>query len=335
MEMNKIINGDSLKIMPMIPDKTFDLLILDWPYNIKKAEWDKIPNYLEWCGTVLKEHERMLKDNGSLYIFHNDFNIITSIKNWITQNTLLIFKQFILWDKIGDKFKNKGFANQRMAIESMRNYYNGFAEYILFYTFQDETGLETITDKYIKPKNPFSIYLRSEFQKANISNLEIAKLFPSKTGGLTGCVSNWLNGDNVITKEQYLKIRNHINNGKLVYLRREYEDLRREYEDLRYTFNVQNANYDIKCNSTCWQYEPMTSGEHETQKPEQLIENIVLHSSNENDLVGDFFAGTGMTGAVCKLNKRNYFLVEKEQKYFEKIERRIRLTAKQEALNLH
>ena len=62
--------------------------------------------------------------------------------------------------------------------------------------------------KNFKTKNPFSKYLKEQFKKANITNKEISKLFPSKTGGLTGCVSNWLNGDNVITKEQYLKIRN-------------------------------------------------------------------------------------------------------------------------------
>ena len=109
-ERNKVYLGDALEIMPSLPDKSFDLLILDWPYNIKKAKWDKIDNYLEWCGIVLKEHERLLKDNGSLYVFHNDFNIITKIKERIEQNTLLIFKQFIFWDKIGDKFKNKGFV---------------------------------------------------------------------------------------------------------------------------------------------------------------------------------------------------------------------------------
>jgi hypothetical protein len=49
--------------------------------------------------------------------------------------------------------------------------------------------------------------LRIEFENANVNNKEIAKLFPSRTGGLTGCVSNWLNGDNVITEEQYLKVR--------------------------------------------------------------------------------------------------------------------------------
>lgn len=42
-----------------------------------------------------------------------------------------------------------------------------------------------------------------------------------------------------------------------------------------------------------------------TQKPEKLLERIILTSSNENSLVADFFAGSGTTGVVAeKLNRR-------------------------------
>jgi len=42
-----------------------------------------------------------------------------------------------------------------------------------------------------------------------------------------------------------------------------------------------------------------------TQKPEKLLERIILASSNEGDLIADFFCGTGTTLAVAdKLNRR-------------------------------
>lgn len=42
-----------------------------------------------------------------------------------------------------------------------------------------------------------------------------------------------------------------------------------------------------------------------TQKPEKLLERIILASSNKGDLVTDFFCGTGTTLAVAhKLNRR-------------------------------
>ncbi|RPI63968.1 MAG: site-specific DNA-methyltransferase, partial [Planctomycetaceae bacterium] len=46
--------------------------------------------------------------------------------------------------------------------------------------------------------------------------------------------------------------------------------------------------------------------EHPTQKPEGLIERIVLASSNKNDLVVDPFAGSGTTLRVCQqLDRRS------------------------------
>jgi site-specific DNA-methyltransferase (adenine-specific)/adenine-specific DNA-methyltransferase len=42
-----------------------------------------------------------------------------------------------------------------------------------------------------------------------------------------------------------------------------------------------------------------------TQKPEELIEKIILGSSNEGDIVADFFSGSGTTVSVCeKLNRK-------------------------------
>lgn len=43
-----------------------------------------------------------------------------------------------------------------------------------------------------------------------------------------------------------------------------------------------------------------------TQKPEDLIKKIILASSNENDLVADFFMGSGTTCVVAKKLGRRY-----------------------------
>lgn len=43
-----------------------------------------------------------------------------------------------------------------------------------------------------------------------------------------------------------------------------------------------------------------------TQKPKALIERIIKASSNEGDLVADFYAGSGTTCVVAKELKRNY-----------------------------
>lgn len=47
-----------------------------------------------------------------------------------------------------------------------------------------------------------------------------------------------------------------------------------------------------------------------TQKPEKLVERIILGSSNEGDIVADFFGGSGVTAAVALKNNRNYIHVD-------------------------
>ena len=82
-ELNKIYNEDCLITMSNIDDNFVDLIILDPPYNVDAADWDKIENYLEWMKQVISESFRILKPNGSLYLWgmtkNNDFlNLLQS-----------------------------------------------------------------------------------------------------------------------------------------------------------------------------------------------------------------------------------------------------------------
>ena len=47
-----------------------------------------------------------------------------------------------------------------------------------------------------------------------------------------------------------------------------------------------------------------------TQKPEALLERIILSATNENDIVLDFFGGSGTTATVAHKLKRKYILCE-------------------------
>ena len=63
--------------------------------------------------------------------------------------------------------------------------------------------------------------------------------------------------------------------------------------------------------------------EHPTQKPLQLITDIVNKHSNPGDIVLDNFAGTGTTAHACILTDRKYIVMERDEKYFEIIKSRI------------
>lgn len=55
--------------------------------------------------------------------------------------------------------------------------------------------------------------------------------------------------------------------------------------------------------------------QHPTQKPEALIERMVLASSNEGDMVVDPFCGSGTTMRVCQQLKRNGIGIEINEEY--------------------
>ncbi|MEK7511977.1 MAG: DNA methyltransferase [Patescibacteria group bacterium] len=56
--------------------------------------------------------------------------------------------------------------------------------------------------------------------------------------------------------------------------------------------------------------------EHPTQKPEKLIERIILASSNMDDLIFDPFMGSGTTAVVAEKLNRNFLGFEIEKKYY-------------------
>lgn len=62
---------------------------------------------------------------------------------------------------------------------------------------------------------------------------------------------------------------------------------------------------------------------HPTQKPEALLERVIVSSSNPGDVVLDPFFGTGTTGAVAKRFGRRWIGIEREPHYARLAERRI------------
>ena len=63
-----------------------------------------------------------------------------------------------------------------------------------------------------------------------------------------------------------------------------------------------------------------------TQKPEKLLERIILASSNEGDFVADFFCGSGTTLNVAKRLNRNWIGVDNNPKAIELCKERLGLS---------
>ena len=58
-------------------------------------------------------------------------------------------------------------------------------------------------------------------------------------------------------------------------------------------------------------------GKHPTQKPFNLLERIVLATSEEGDLILDPFCGSATTGVAALSHGRRFIGIDSEQKYLE------------------
>jgi len=281
-EQTKLINGDAFVALDTIENKSIQTVCIDPPYNIGKDTWDNIDNYIEWLTNIIKKLETKMKDNGSFFVFHNDMEQVAELMTSIRKNTKLVFKQMIVWNKRFDDSNKKGFLDGFIVKNELHNW-NKMAEYILFYTF----------DNYKK--------IAEVRKEKNVSQITISQEIKSKTGGLTGWFSNIETGKNHPTRETMVPITKHLGIA--------YEDIVPKYRNLKTHHSV--WNYDMaKRNDT-----------HVTPKPVDLLENIIKHTTDENDILLDCFAGSGSLGLACLNTNRKCILIEKEQKYCDYIKK--------------
>ena len=85
-----------------------------------------------------------------------------------------------------------------------------------------------------------------------------------------------------------------------------------------------------KFNKSIWEIDkPKKCDLHPTMKPIELIENALLNSSEENDIILDLFGGSGSTLIACEKNNRNARLMELDPHYCDVIRKRYTKWAKE------
>jgi DNA modification methylase len=103
----------------------------------------------------------------------------------------------------------------------------------------------------------------------------------------------------------------------------------------KYTFNKEAARkfgYDGKIGFNVW-IVPLCTGKerlkdergrklHSTQKPEALLERVILTSTKEGDVVFDPVAGTGTTGFVARKLRRHFVMIEINDRYIKAMQKR-------------
>lgn len=134
--LNKIICGDTLKVMKSMPEKSIDLVVTSPPYNLKNStgngmkagtktgRWannplqngyahhnDEMPHdeYVKWQRECLAEMMRLLKDDGAIFYNHK-----WRVQGGLIQDRADIVKDFpvrqiIIWRRKGGFNFNPGY----------------------------------------------------------------------------------------------------------------------------------------------------------------------------------------------------------------------------------
>lgn len=90
----------------------------------------------------------------------------------------------------------------------------------------------------------------------------------------------------------------------------------------KFNYELMKSHNDGKQMKDVWKMSSVLKyekryGKHPTQKPEKLLERIILASSDKNDIVLDPFLGSGTTGVVAARLGRLFIGIDKEKEYID------------------
>lgn len=347
MNLDTIICGDFLDIAPTLPDSCLDLSVNDLPYfKIKKEwwdnQWDTVDGYLEWLDRICQQWVRLLKPNGSLYVFASPkmaARVEVKLGEWF--NVL----NRIRW------IKEEGW-HKKAVKDELRSYLSPWEEIIFAEHYgadnaaKGESGYGAKCDELRGfVFESLRAYLDGERRRAEINFEQVRQIVGCADG--SGLPSHWFTKSQWMlpTAENFAKLQHGFNqqgrrpappyedyhtaprsrfehdHDKREYLRAEYEDLRAEYEDLRRPFNVtaHDQYTDV------WEFPTVKAypGKHPCEKPLEMLEHIIKVSSKPGDLVADFFCGSGVAAEAAMRQGRRYFCSDVMQHWVDFSGRRI------------
>ena len=317
-DVNKIYNIDCLEGLKEIDDKSVDLIFTDPPYNIKykNEKWDSRDDYLEFMEKVFLECERVLKNSGSFYFFHNQFNTMSKLNSIIETKTNFTLNSFITWHKKKLFIQNWGYPSKYKKV--CLNKFFQTCEYIFFYTFK---GRKTKGELIHNDKNNFRTikdYLIRERDKSNLNNRDVKNILKNHMYKHYFSDSQFL----LINEKDYKILHEHTGNFKKDYreIKEEYEKLKEEYykRDYYNEFEITFNKFDLEMENFIETNLNTYGRVHPCQKPREVVERFIRISSNKNDLVLDLFSGSGIISKVSKELERNFIGFELDQEYYKK-----------------
>ena len=333
-----LVNADSFAYIKTLPDNCIDLILTDPPYyRVKNASWDRQwdseTEYLAWLDDFFAEFWRVLKPNGSLYVFCSSrlaadteillrqrFNILNHIVwakpngPWLRQRKTDLRSFFPSTERVlfaehyGAEGAAKGSVGYGQKCQELKA--KVFAPLIEYFKQARESLSVSAADinRVTGTQMCSHWFSASQWQLPNESQYKLLqKLFSQRAADLKKSSSLDKNHTDLVAEYGCLE-RNY----KLLSL--EFDELKQKYESLRRPFSV---TADVPYIDV-WNYRPVQyyPGKHPCEKPADMISDMIRASSRPGDIVADFFMGSGVVIKQSLLLDRSSIGVELDEERF-------------------
>lgn len=272
-----------------------DLILTDVPYGTVKGlnidGWDN--QTVNWDNIIPTEKmfdccEKLLRVNGTCILFSQE-PYTSHLRQFKPYNLPFIYPLYWLKDH---------FANPLVSKKAPVNY----VEDISVYRKRHDTNNQ----------HPLRVYAQSLLSEMSMTYKDIEKVlghrkaehFFYRIGSSQFALC---------TEETYDELINVFNIDNLQCFI-PYSELKKI--DSKFKSPVFNL-YGSKYKSNVFEYPKSYNHYHPTEKPVDLLKDLILTYSNTGDLVLDFTMGSGSTGVACKQTGRDFIGIELDSNYFD------------------
>lgn len=293
-----IYNADCFDIMDNLKNKgiEFDLILTDPPYGkmkdsviLKSSEWDiKLDT-----GKMFRLAADLIRENGRCLLF--------SISEYTTELRSnhpadLYYTQSAIWLK--NKLPNFLSCNKSLL--------GGFEDITLY------------KKKYDNYKSPVREYARQILKFIGLKYAELEKILKHRK------VEHFFSTETIQfslpSEKAYNELIKKFNIDKMEGFLT-FQELKKFYKA-----HVKKASFNLnektqKSNVFAYPKDPVNY--HSTQKPVNLLKDLILTFTNENDFILDFTMGSGSTGVACAQTNRRFIGIELNKDFYNIAKERI------------
>lgn len=301
-----LVNADCLQLLKTLEDDSIDLIATDPPYyKVVDAEWDKQwqteQDFFNWLNTVMIELSRVLKPNGSIYLFAGP-HLATKVELLMSEHFEIL--NHLYWAKPSGRWN----LNRK---EDLRRYFPK-TEHIIFAESKKKASFGY---------EPIRAHLHQAIIDAGITQKQVDAACGTKMSGHWFGKSQW----SMVPEKHYKTIKKLVCKKATL---KPYKQLYKEYRQLREQSNAARRIFNVTKHvphTNVWAYKSVQyyPGKHPCEKPLEMMKDIINASSLPGQIVLDIFVGGGSTPVACIETGRTFIGSELGEQEYQGAKQRI------------